>query len=250
MPSIIRMLPGRVRRIGRTGTNQVYRLYGRISSASLTVECAGVITIFFIACLSLISFMDAVRIQAEKNLKLSNEARKIACVASIGGEYVDGIWIDLIRSYRFEVPFSMFGLKKIKVALRARVYPYIGSEEGIAGEGSGGSWDEMVYVTQNESVYHTHSDCSHIDLTIIKTDMAGISNLRNAYGRKYRKCSNFPYDYDGPVYVTATGEYYYPSLEYGSLTRHVCMKKRSECGGLKKCERCEARDRREESFAA
>lgn len=108
----------------------------------------------------------------------------------------------------------------------------------------------MVYVTQNESVYHTHADCTHINLTIIKTDMAGIANLRNAYGRKYRKCSNFPYDYDGPVYVTATGDYYYPSLEYGSLTRHVCMKKRSECRGLRKCERCEARDGREASFAA
>ena len=142
----------------------------------------------------------------------------------------------------------MFGLKKIKVALRARVYPYIGSEGGIAGEGGGRN--EMVYVTQNESVYHTHADCTHINLTIIKTDMAGIANLRNAYGRKYRKCSNFPYDYDGPVYVTATGDYYYPSLEYGSLTRHVCMKKRSECRGLRKCERCEARDGREASFAA
>ena len=249
MPSIIRILMGRIRKKGVTGNDRVHCLSGRVSSASLTVECAGVITIFFIACLSLISFMDAVRIQAEKNLSLSNEARKIACVASIGGETIDGIWIDLIRSYRFEVPFPMFGLKKIKVALRARVYPYIGSEDGIAEEGGDGR-NEMVYVTENESVYHTHADCTHINLTIIKTDMAGIANLRNEYGRKYRKCSNFPHDYDGPVYVTATGEYYYPSLEYGSLTRHVCMKKRSECRGLRKCERCEARDRREESFAA
>ncbi len=222
--------------------NQVCRNGRQIQKASLTVECAGVLPLFFMACLSLIIVMNAIRVQTEKNLKLSNQARQIASVASVGDGMLDGIWVDLINSYKLEIPFPVLGLPKLKVALRARVYPYIGRRGSIASAVDTNSGDEMVFVTEYMSVYHTHADCSHIDLTILKTDLLSVREMRNAYGGRYQPCSHFPPDHSGPVYVTATGEYYYPSPEAGSLTRHVRMVKRSACGNLKKCERCAARD--------
>ena len=52
--------------------------------------------------------------------------------------------------------------------------------------------DEMVYITDNESVYHTHADCTHLDLTIIETTTDAVGSLRNKYGQKYKKCDYFP----------------------------------------------------------
>jgi len=231
---------------------RVCRLCRQIFRASLTVECAAVLPVFFIVCLTVISFMHAVRVQSEENLKLSNKARKMACAAALAGEKADGNWIDLAKTYKFDYPFPELGIPKLKIALRARVYPWVGSSEGVAGHDSGdeNSGDRTIYVTDNQSVYHTHPDCSHLDLTIIKTDLAGVKNLRNDYGRKYKKCKGFPRGYNGPVYVTARGDYYYPSTEYGSLTRHVHVTKRSAHADLCQCMRCAARDRKEKRNAA
>lgn len=220
--------------------------------ASLTVECAGILPIFFMACLTLIISMHAMRIQVEENLKLSNKARKAAIAANVIGDSAGKVWIDLFKNYSMEYPFPSFGLPKLKIALRARVYPWVGSDEGIGGNKGerGRSRDETVYLTDNREVYHTHADCTHLNLSIIRTDLAGVKELRNADGRKYKKCRDFPRGYSGPVYVTEHGEYYYPSTEYGSLTRHVRAARREEAGNLKQCERCAARDRKEHSHAA
>ena len=231
---------------------QVRRRRRQLFRASLTVECAGVLPIFFIACLTVISFMHAIRIQSEENLRLSNKARRMAVAAAVAGERADGKWIDIAKTYTFEYPFPDFGIPKLRIALRARVYPFVGSSDGVSGYGPDGenSGNETVYVTDNREVYHTHADCSHLDLTIIKTDLAGVKNLRNAYGRKYKKCKGFPRGYKGPVYVTAKGDFYYPSTEFGSLTRHVHISKRSEHPDLCECKRCAARDRKEKRRAA
>ena len=72
--------------------------------------------------------------------------------------------------------------------------------------------------------------------------MGNVKNLRNEYGSRYRPCDGFPKNYDGPVYVTVKGEYYYPSTDYNSLTRHVRMVSKTECPELHICERCAAMD--------
>lgn len=214
----------------------------RIRQASLTVESAGVMAVSFAACLTLISFLDVVRLQTNKSLELSNTARIMASAAGAAGEHLDGKWIDIPWFSSYELPFPFLGLRPVRIISRARVYPFIGSEEGVGGAEEGKNRDRMVYVSQYQSVYHTHPDCTHIKLTIIRTDMAGIGKMRNADGRKYRPCDDITPGYDGPIYVTLTGDYYYPSLNYSGLTRHVSVKKYSECIGLKLCSRCAKRD--------
>lgn len=223
------------------------------AEGSLTVECAGVLPLFFMACLSLMLFMNALKLQTEKNLELSYKARTFAIAAGCVGTGTDGsspatsdgAYIDLTTSETYRHPFSLFGLKDIKVLCRARVYPWIGSD----GIGNSSSKDrsenrdsDTVYVTDNQKVYHTHADCTHLNITVIRTTLSSVKNMRNADGKKYKKCRGFPKNYTGPVYVTPQGTYYYPSTDYGSLTRHVHIVNKSDYEGLKLCERCAARD--------
>lgn len=221
-----------------------------IKSASLTVECAVVLSLFFLACLTMMMFMDVLKTQAEKNLELSNKARGLSAAAALAadraGSSDEDIWIDLRKTYTYRHPIPVFGLPRIRVALRARVYPWIGSENGIGSSGAGGGSADSgtVLITDHASVYHTHAECSHLDLTIIKTTTSQVGNLRNADGRRYKKCRGFPSGYTGEVYVSARGTYYYPSADYGALTRHVHIVSRSDYSGLTCCARCAALDAR------
>ncbi len=232
---------------GSCAKDQVCRRIRKVEDGSLTLECAAVLPLFFIACLTLILFMDAVRIQGSKNLELSNKARQLASAAALAGDSLDGTWIDLrsVGTYRWLI--SLPGIPKIRYALRARVYPWIGSENGLrddAGEEEGSGDDELIYITDYQSVYHTDPSCTHLDLAVIRSSTSEIGSLRNAYGKKYRKCSGFPKNYRGPVYASVNGDRYYPSADYGGLTRHVHVVRRGDCEGLELCERCAARSPR------
>ena len=225
--------------------------------ASLTLECAAVLPLFLFACMTLLMFMDAVHAQTEETLTLSNKARKLSAAAGLLSQSSetsaestkdsagsgDGIWIDLKKTYTYKHPFPIFALPRIRIPIRARAYPWIGSSNGIrdgSGSGEGPEEGDIIYITDNESVYHTHPDCTHLDLTIIKTSLSNVHSLRNADGKRYKRCRGFPRGYTGPVYVSARGTYYYPSTDYGALTRHVHITTSTEHGDLPLCSRCAA----------
>ena len=256
-----------------------------ILRGSLSIECAGSLSLFFFACITLMLFLNAIKMQTKESLALSNKARKLAAAASVldsagsegsssgagsgsssgsgsgsesssgsdsdgGSGSSDGLWIDIPKSLKFTYPFPVFGIPKLRIAVRARVFPWRGincsisdlSPHDESSEDSG-----VVYLTDNESVYHTHADCTHLDLTVIKTNMNDVKKMRNQDGKRYKKCKGFPKNYSGDVYVTARGRYYYPSDQYGSLTRHVHVAKKSDHADRKHCERCASRDAKEKA---
>ena len=221
----------RVRRQSRRGASAV--------AASLTVECALVLPLFFFLLLPLLAFPQALRYQAEENLKLSNEARRLSAVAHVTGT---AHWIDLPKRGSYQLPSPALPLPPVRIALRAKVYPFTGYAPGsddAAGDGAGSG--EMVFVTENRSVYHTHADCTHLSLSVYTTSLAAAQKMRNVYGKKYKPCPQFPAGYDGPVYLTEKGEYYYPTPTAASLTRHVRLVDHDSCGDLHLCSRCAAR---------
>ena len=186
-------------------------------NGSLTLESALVLPLFFFTVVTLASFMDAVGLQTRTNLSLLSYTEPFTC------------------------GYGLLPVPKLKIAVRARVYPWIGGTIPLsagAAEGSGG----MVLVTDNQEVYHTHADCTHLDLTIIETTTEQVSSLRSRDGSRYKPCRGFPKGYTGKVYVTAEGTYYYPSLDYAALTRHVHLVDAADHPELKECERCRARE--------
>ena len=215
-------------------------------AGSMTLECAFALPLYLFAVITLAGYMMTIGIQVRENLSLSAKARKIAMYT--GGVGTDGsnIWVDLPKTYIFHYPAAVFGPQSTRIALRARVRSWTGyaGDDDVSGE-DGSSSGETVYVTENREVYHTHADCTHLDLTVMRTDLSNVKNMRNAYGKRYKKCKGFPDNYSGPVYLTEKGDYYYPSSDYNSLIRHVSVADRSECEGLCLCERCAARDKKE-----
>lgn len=225
--------------------------------ASLTIECALVLPIFFFACITLISLMNAIRIQTLTDLDLSNKARKMAVGAGLitaegsadqeqtsSSPAASGSgsvrWIDLCLPKSIPLPGLLPGYH-LKVLCRARTAVWSGG--GLSSlPSTSEDGNETVYITDNQAVYHTHADCTHLDLAIYQSTTSEIGKLRNLYGGRYKKCRGFPKHYSGVVYASAKGDYYYPSLNYASLKRHVHLSKRSDCGDLPECSRCRARD--------
>ena len=208
-------------------------------AGSMTLECAMTLPLFLMACVILLLLVSMPARYAEKMLDLSNKARQTAMYsASADGMGIE--WIDLPSFVTQEIPF--IPSPPLRVPVRARCRVWTGADASVFGEAGGISGDPLVYVTDYESVYHTHADCTHLDLAVIKTDTDHVGSLRNVDGERYRKCDGFPKGYTGPVYVTEKGDRYYPSTDYAGLTRHVHLKSLSDAEGLPLCERCAARD--------
>ncbi len=215
-----------------------------VVKASLTVEAAFSLPIFFFGLLILVHLMTGIKLKAEGDLALSNRARAIASAAGIGSGLASvsspSLWVDLSGSADASLSVPFFPGGSLFLRTHARVYPWIGYEPGSDDAGSG-SDDEMVYVTNYASVYHTHGDCTHLDLSIYATTTSRVGDLRNDYGERYKPCDGFPKDYTGVVYVTTKGDRYYPTAQSAGLTRHVSLMKKSELGDLPLCERCGSR---------
>lgn len=187
---------------------------------------------------SLSFYMTVISYQVTESLRLSNTARNLSCLAGTAGTDMGLQYIDLRETKTVELPFaSLFGAA-VKVPVRARVRSFTGLAPG---EGSGETASKIYYVSDTKSVYHTHADCTHLALTVFKTDTATIGNLRNSYGKRYKRGPGVPAGYQGTVYASANGDFYYTSAEYHSLIRHVHLV--SSTGGLPQCQRCAARDR-------
>ena len=212
--------------------------------SSLTAECALILPLFLMAVLIMLSSIDLPGDLVAENLKLSNRARALASYAgTAGSEDSAALWIDLTSSVKPRISFSAIPHIRVRAEARARVRSWVGFRASdFSGEGDSGSSGETVYVTDYESVYHTHADCTHLDLTVIRSDTESVGSLRNVYGKRYKKCDGFPSGYHGEVYVTAKGDYYYPSPDYGSLSRHVHIVSSEETDGLPLCSRCAERD--------
>ena len=211
------------------------------AKASLTVEAALALPLFMMTLVVLFVFLGLFGRLSEENLKRSNEARKLAMYGSMAGD-TGPEWIDLCTPVSVPLPFGIASRSAAKLPVRARVRRWIGYTGGF-GTGdtaSGGQGSGTYFITDNEEVYHTEADCTHLDLTIIETTAAEVGKLRNAYGKRYKKCPGFPKNYTGTVYVTAKGDYCYPDTARGSLTRHVHIVSADELGSLPLCERCAA----------
>lgn len=211
-------------------------------NGSMTVECALVLPFFMIAMFTVMFIMDAISTQTSKNIELSNKARKAAMTA---GFVTDGAgsWADINIPLRFEFPYTVIPGYRLYLSTRARVHTWTGNDGLLERySSSGADSGQAVFVTNNKSVYHTHSDCTHLDLSVTAVSSQTVSSLRNEYGERYKPCEGFPAGYSGTVYITSKGDRYYPSADHTGLKRDVYITDKNSVSGLPECERCAARD--------
>lgn len=259
-------------------------LHERAPRASLTVEAAAAVPMFLMAMVMMLSILELYRMQAMLTVCAQESAMRTGMYAYLSrekagdgtvqalGSAAAGLMvnmsipeevkengrvsvlgcrssrseIDIQITYEMPVWFPFFPVSKLRTANRGYVCPWTGWNGELAGENTSknGSEDEMVYVAENGSVYHTSEDCTHIHLTILQTTKDQVGDLRNDSGSRYSACEKCIRDTEkeGILYVSPSGNRYHTSLACSGLKRTVKLVKQSEISEMEECGRCREKE--------
>lgn len=214
-----------------------------LKKASIAVETALVLPIFFLGMVTMISFMDIYKLQTEHLTKLCEKTKEAGMYAYV----LDGSGPDNITLpdfYTYEPIGGLVPLPDVRMFNTVKVHAWTGkecvNEEGQAG-GEEKEKEPMIYVTENGSVYHKDIGCSYLDLSISHVSKNAAEGLRNHYGEKYSPCETCGkgQDQGGMVYITETGNRYHTLESCSGLKRTVRMEKQSHVSGkMHACSRC------------
>lgn len=107
--------------------------------------------------------------------------------------------------------------------------------------------EEMVYITESGTVYHTHSDCTYIKITLEQVNYENVSSLKNESGGRYYPCEGCVNSKNNTpehktVYITKFGTRYHISTSCSKIKRSIKSIKLSEVGSRKKCSKCSNKD--------
>lgn len=244
--------------------------------ASLTVEAAVVLPVFLLTVASILGILDIYRIQSLLKVSLHQSAMELGMYAyagqngldsPVGGAISSGLCIayakrnlpdfeenikvslgrtscrgDVIvlkAEMIYKLPVSVVPLPALRFTNEVIVNSWVGWDVSRKTSGGEIQWEEMVYVSETESVYHTSPTCTHIDLSIHAGREGDVKKLRNEYGEKYHSCEKCGNHSDsGTVYYTEKGNCYHTSEGCSGLKRTVRLVKKSDLPGLHQCQRC------------
>ena len=150
----------------------------------------------------------------------------------------DGVTIDLIMNYQVRLPFSVFGLKSVPMTARSCRRAWVGKEGGKSiREGEN---EEIVYVGKGSVRYHRSRTCHYLHNDLRQTTLAGVENLRNLSGGKYKPCSRCGRTAasGSTVYVMPSGERYHTDKNCSSIISYVSAVSISEVRHLGPCSYC------------
>lgn len=208
--------------------------------ASLTVEAAVILPLFLIAMLTLVCVIDICRIHIEQQTAIAEQAKKLSTYAYAAGEYMEESYIDLYQVYPCRLPVSLIPGYQIDLALRGRVHAWTGRSEAECAADRESTAEEMVYVTENQDVYHTNSGCTYLELSIYAVGKNDLSGARNEDGGRYHPCEKCCGTSDvNTYYITSNGQSYHASRSCSGLTRRVRMIRKTEAVHLPVCSRCQ-----------
>jgi len=241
--------------------------------AVLTIEASLVLPFFLMAMMSLVSIISYIYIYLSVQSIVTEEAKYLSMTSFSGdtlsreqiavkvlSEIPEGIlsssFIDGVDSFdfsetdvsnpeivnisvKYDVNFlyDIIPLNKISFDAKAVSHTFIGYINGLSGYDY--TNDQYVYITTGTEVYHKSRECTHLKLTIRKTDYKDLKQLRNESGQKYKKCIYCkPKPSDKNIYITSDGDKYHSSLTCSGLKRTVKRVKLSEVTGRRPCLRC------------
>ena len=209
------------------------------SRASLTIEAAYALPIMILVTICIISMINVYGKVLERTAALRDTAMTAALV-STSSEEEKRIQIDL--PVLFKPYYLPEGISPVPVPCRACVRAWNGRDEFTEAEGKD-STGEYVYITENQSVYHTSADCTHLDLSIKSVSEKSVPKMKNEYGSRYHVCDKCgTAGTDGIVYITSYGDCYHTSSECSALKRTVRLVSKTEVDQqICQCSRCAAK---------
>lgn len=225
------------------GNTSLYILWNyivkRAKKASMTIEAALVLPLFFFGMITMISFMDVYKLQTEHLSQLCQRAKEAGMYAyrTGGGETTE---ITLPDIYRYKPVSPAFPLPSIWMHNTVKVHAWTGEDRNLSGFSDSETVEAMVYVTQAGSVYHKSPDCRYLNVSAVGVAGSCVSLKRNEYGEKYHACERCSWNQEpgSTVYITNTGNRYHNSKNCSGLKRTVRLIKESEAENLRPCSRC------------
>lgn len=155
--------------------------------------------------------------------------------------------ITIIMSYRLKLPLFETVLPSLPVVQTVRMRSFNGyavaSKVVYDSENKDDTTEEMVYITEHASVYHTNPLCTHLRLSTKSISSSLIKTIRNKYGGKYRECEacfNQGDPIPGTIYITDQGNCYHKNTACSALKRTVSKVPRSKVSHLSECKRCQS----------
>ncbi len=209
------------------------------SRGSLTVEAAWALPLFFLCLTVLICVTDIYGELADRTVRLQQKAETAGTAVGAAGTDILPV-IDLRDTVTFRPKWLPFRTGTIRAACRGRVRAWIGRPTAEASSLVGEDEEELVYVTDYESVYHTDEHCTHLDLTIRSVRSSNVHRYRNDYGKRYHACDKCVGHgkMAGTVYISPEGDCYHNSSHCSGLTRTTRLVPRSEVHTERLCSRC------------
>lgn len=211
-----------------------------MARASLAVETALVLPLFFLGTVTLISFMDVYKLQTEHLTKLCENAKQAGMYAyALEGSGQEEITLPDV--YCYKPVGGCIPLPSVWMHNKVKVHAWTGKEyESAVSEGEASEIEKMVYMTDSGTVYHKSLDCSYIDLSVNQVSGNFVSGLKNEYGESYTACEICSRNQKpaGSVYITEQGNRYHNLGSCSGLKRSVRMVKESEASGICACSRC------------
>lgn len=206
--------------------------------ASLAVETAMVLPLFFLGMVTMISFMDIYRIQTVHLQKLCEKTKEAGMYAYVLDEKgPDKITLPDIYSY---TPVGgLIPLSKVWMQNTVTVHAWTGAQEQ-AGSGEANKQEEMVYITESGSVYHRKPGCRYLRVSLQQVSGSAVSSMRNSYGEKYIACESCSRNQrpSSSVYITSSGNRYHNLETCSGLKRTVKLVKLSQVGNMHACSSC------------
>lgn len=144
--------------------------------------------------------------------------------------------MEITVEYKVQLPVPLFGSPLAEQKETFILSAWTGSRNHI--HGSGGEQD-IVYVTDNRSVYHEDPHCTYLELTIRFVPADELDVMRNVWGSRYYACDKCVFgEAMTGVYITEDGTKYHNSLGCSGLKRTIHAVERSETAGMGGCSRC------------
>ena len=208
--------------------------------ASLAIETALVLPLFFLGLVTMVSFMDIYRVQTEHLSRLCEKTKEAGMYAyALDEKGPEEITFPDIYSY---TPVGgVIPLPKVWMHNTVKVHTWTGStwKSPVKNETDDKN-EEMVFVTETGSVYHKSAGCHYLKLSLNQIPGSQAGKARNDYGEKYHPCEICSRNQkpSGSVYVTGTGNRYHNLETCSGLKRTVKLVKQSEVKNMHACSKC------------
>lgn len=169
-----------------------------------------------------------------KNLQASGI--KTGKISYLRSSIMNNDIIDLIAVEELKPLYDICSIGTFRIMDRARVHAFTGYDntKTEAMEAN----EEIVYVTESGSVYHSSRNCSHLKVSVTTISAEALKTKRNKSGGKYYPCEYCPGTAAANYYITEYGDAYHTKANCQGLKRNVMAVPISKVSGKAACKTC------------